>query len=400
MDNSANASALPFPAVNFIITSHASVLNENHAADNSTQAAFSMYLPEWLYTEDQVRESYLACRAVFFCLLALCTVGNGLNLVVLIRSVPTWKLSACHYLIGAAVADLLALWLGLSTFLPDTGMDVHISITVNSLIVPWFSEAAMCLSDWILVVFTWERLLVFLSTFRFGFLQSVLTARVVIVLLTILSLACYAFEFITHYYDYTFDYLGAYQSGIFPAWIRTKTRIHEMGINIQFVLRLLPLPLILVPSIILIALITRQRRSEFSTMRRLQEANSETSVATSASKSSSQRGINIILLSSALLYFITRSLKFFDSFAKLLPYDLVYTYLYDRSLNDLMAPIVSATMYMGYSLNFYVYLLSERQYRRRFITLVVRPVRDVCFRQVLPKEGRERGTEDMEMSEK
>ncbi|XP_055344955.1 uncharacterized protein LOC129592847 [Paramacrobiotus metropolitanus] len=401
MDTFAIALSLTTSVFGVINNTNVSVTSEGYFEHNSTDnpTPAPWYPLGSLYTEEQVREAYQACRAVFFCLLILCTVGNGLNLVVLIRSAPTWKTSACHYMIGAAVADLLALWLGLWMFWSDERINGNFGNRFDNLIIPWFSEATMCLSDWILVVFSWERLLVCLSVYRFGFLQRVVTARVLIVVLLVLSLACYSFEFVQYYFLYTHDFTSPVIIPD-PWWVNEWRRINRLGL---IVMRMLTFLLILIPSAMLILLISRQRRSDLGAMRRLQEANSETSVATSASKTSSgssQHAINIILLSSALLYLITRAPKFFDLCASALPYDVDFIYVNDGSLNDLMEPIIVVTMYMGYSLNFYVYLLSESHYRRRFITLVARPVWSLCFPTKSSSENPEGQTEGMEMSKK
>ncbi|XP_055354395.1 uncharacterized protein LOC129600034 [Paramacrobiotus metropolitanus] len=175
-----------------------SSFREGGEKENSSDSATTE--PSRLYTENQIHTAYLACRAVYFCTWILCTVGNGLNLVVILRSVSTWRTSACHYVIGTAVADLVALWCGLFEFLPweDIGNSLD-SARFFTDILRWFGNAGMSLSDWILVVFSWERLFVIVDPFRFGFLQRVLAARIVIALLVMLSLACYVLEIVGGY---------------------------------------------------------------------------------------------------------------------------------------------------------------------------------------------------------
>ncbi|XP_055339290.1 uncharacterized protein LOC129588898 [Paramacrobiotus metropolitanus] len=222
-----------------------------------------------------------------------------------------------------------------------------------TLFVPWFGDTSMNLSDWILVVFSWERLLVVMSPFRFEFLQCVLTARLVIIFLVVLSLASFVFDFVHHYFPYMHDFSRPVDDT--PQWFLPWLKINKMGL---IGMRVLTFLLILIPSVILIAFLARYRRSEFGTMRRLQKSNS---AATSTSNSSAQHGINIILLSSALLYLITRAPKFFDLCASLLVwYGVRLTYNDDYTLNNLMEPIIHVTTFMGYSLNFYLYLLTER----------------------------------------
>ncbi|XP_055344883.1 uncharacterized protein LOC129592788 [Paramacrobiotus metropolitanus] len=176
------------------------------------------------------------------------------------------------------------------------------------LLLPWFLDASMMLADWILVVFSWERLLVIVSPFRFGFLQRVSTARIIIVLLAILSLACYMHDFTTNYITLMNDLTDKPDSNKphygYPNWQEFWDLVDA---NALIAVRILTFLLILIPSVILVAFLARHRRSEFGELRRLQRQQSASSAASASSMS--QHGINIILLSSALLYLITRSLK-------------------------------------------------------------------------------------------
>ncbi|XP_055353145.1 uncharacterized protein LOC129599037, partial [Paramacrobiotus metropolitanus] len=325
-------------------------------------------IPQPIYTADEILNVYVACRAVYFCLLILCTVGNGLNLVVLIRSVPTWKTSACHYMIGTAVADILALWLGLTSFFGDRGVGEDMqNVTAGGVIfVSWVLDVSMNLSDWILVIFSWERLLVIMSPFRFRFLQLVSVARFTIVVLTVLSLALYSFDLAPICCVSLNNPIMSFPAH-YPEWYTVWDSINTKGL---IAVRILTFLLILIPTVSLIVFLAYHRRSKFGQMRRLQKA---ASASTSASKSLSQHGINVILLSSALLYLITRTPLFFDLCATAAPQDHAISYITDQSVRNLARPIILVVTLMGYSLNFYVYLLTERQYRGRFIELVARP---------------------------
>ncbi|XP_055344983.1 uncharacterized protein LOC129592865 [Paramacrobiotus metropolitanus] len=362
--------------------------------------------PQFLYTDKQIRDAYLACRAVYFCQLFLCTLGNGLNLWTLIRSAPTWKTSACHYMIATAIADLVALWSGFYCFLTDIQFggfadeytdtyrqDVPSVRYVYKLFLPWFSDASMSLSDWILAVFSWERLLVILSPFRFRFLQRVFTARLIIVPLVILSLACYVYDFAGNYCMYSYT---LYEMERNPPWtcsqVITSRSWWPLDRRAHAAVHVLIFLLILIPSVFLIAFLARQRHSEFGKMRRLQkQAGNNAAVSqVSPSPDKSQHGINIILLSSALLYLITRTPKIFDQCALLLPPSVKLSYKDDHGAYALSQPIIVVTTYLGYSLNFYIYLLTEYQYRRRFIELVVRPVCRPCCPTLFTGERTER----------
>ncbi|XP_055346544.1 uncharacterized protein LOC129594026 [Paramacrobiotus metropolitanus] len=348
---------------------------------NST-VGFPPPFMEGRYSDSQRQDGFVACQAVYFCLLILFTVGNALNLVVLMRSVPEWKTSACHYLIGTAVSDLIAVWLGLPDFLSKPEMSIDFRLTSTKLLRPWFSNTSMGVSDWILVVFSWERLLVISSPFRFRFLQCVLAARVIMVVLFALALSCYAFDVVKAYCFSFSGYMDPVEY-VFkpPGWFLPWDAVHYKAIP---AVRILTFLLILVPSVILIVFLVCQRRSEFGKMRRLQKVKRAASATTSDNKS--QHAINIILLSSALLYLVTRTPTFFDLCATAYANDRDHTavhtsfpYLDDASVNLFAHPIIDVVTYMGYSLNFYIYLFTERQYRRRFIELVARPLCCPCF---------------------
>ncbi|XP_055353135.1 uncharacterized protein LOC129599029 [Paramacrobiotus metropolitanus] len=340
--------------------------------DAENYRSFYRTTPPPLYTDSKIREVYLACRAVYFCLLILCTVGNGLNLVVLIRSLSTWKTSACHYMIGTAAADLLALWCGSISFWSDHSLDFKAGMTIGAdIFLRWFTNASMNLSDWILIVFSWERLLVIVSPFRFRFLQLVSVARIVIVVLAVLSLGMYTHDLspiccLNLTDDATHLTAKFYWQHVDYTW----TVVTEISL---VAVRILTFSLILISTIALIVFLAYHHRSKFGQMRHLQKAAAATA---SGNKSVSQHGINIILLSSAMLYLITRTPKFFDMVAMVAPHyqGKGISYVEDISVYGLAQPIIGVVTYMGYSLNFYVYLLTERQYRRRFIELVARPL--------------------------
>ncbi|XP_055339190.1 uncharacterized protein LOC129588824 isoform X2 [Paramacrobiotus metropolitanus] len=288
-------------------------------------------------------------------------------------------------------------WCGLIEFLPTEGLGYYHLRGLSTPILSWFCEAAMSLSDWILVVFSWERLLIIVSPFRFGFLQRVLAARLIIVVLVILSLACYAFRFVKGYIFETVHDYHVLQSVY--GWHFIWERVDNTAL---VVVKILTFLLILVPNVILIAFLVRQQRSSIGEMRRNQQAHSGASTSTSASKSLSQHGINIILLSSALLYLITRTPKFFDLCARAIPprYYWNFSYMDDDSIHTLVKPVIMVSTYCGYSLNFYIYLLTERQYRRRFVELVARPACHPCFPTMFANGDDEQRTGDREMNER
>ncbi|XP_055345283.1 uncharacterized protein LOC129593120 [Paramacrobiotus metropolitanus] len=170
-----------------------------------------------------------------------------------------WLLNSCKYvmMIGTAIADLLA-WLGLAYFLSDERPGLTGGAAV---ILPWFTDASMTLSDWILVVFSWERLLVISNPFRFAFLQRVVTARCLIVVLAALSFACHMASFAMRYDLFIFNLhstAGSFYSS--PLWLQEWDVVDRKGL---VAVPLLTFLLILIPSVILIIFLMGQRRFEF-----------------------------------------------------------------------------------------------------------------------------------------
>ncbi|XP_055349864.1 uncharacterized protein LOC129596562 isoform X2 [Paramacrobiotus metropolitanus] len=152
-------------------------------------------------------------------------------------------------------------WLGVFVdFLSEKGVRRSYKALGMWFFLPWLSEASMILSDWTLVVFSWERLRVILSPFRFGFLQRVATARILIVVIVILSLACFMHEFAYAYCNWVNRPSGPSYNPTAYAWVHSWHRLHNLAL---LVVRIFTFVLILIPGVILIAFLARQRQSEF-----------------------------------------------------------------------------------------------------------------------------------------
>ncbi|XP_055344984.1 uncharacterized protein LOC129592866 [Paramacrobiotus metropolitanus] len=315
-------------------------------------------------------------------LLVLCTVGNGLNLTVLLRSMKTWRMSACHYMIATAVADLGSLWFALPFFLHLLSRgQTEYTPSVAFGIVPWLDDASMWLSDWVLVMFSWERLLVILCPLRLRCLQRVTVARIAILILLMLSLSFNMVDFVVNYEDphnhmigarYGFDSLfGIQRSGGFLFWVRQWLLVHAKA---KIIVRLLTFLLILVPNCVLIGFLVYYRQSKVSKMRATPNVRKELgeSPVRTASKST-----NVILLSSAMLFLITRAPQTFQMCA-VAANSKIGLYNADDSVTLITDDFINLAVLIGYTMNFYVYLLTERQYRERFMAVVLRPLLSFC----------------------
>ncbi|XP_055344979.1 uncharacterized protein LOC129592862 isoform X2 [Paramacrobiotus metropolitanus] len=338
---------------------------------------------ENMYSEKQMDKVNYACAWVYVGLLILCTVGNGLNLAVLLRSIHTWRASACHYMITIAITDLGALWLALPFFLHMLSQGrVEYAPSIEFGIVPWLDDVSMWLSDWVLVAFSWERLLVIISPFRFQWLQRVSVARINILILLVLSLAMNMFNFVVNYEGPHYHLIGARYgadatSGESMKWFRQWHVLHEKA---KIIVRLMTFLLILIPSCTLILFLAVHRRSLVAKMRVAQTAGNnerKTKAGINMNSAASQKTFNIILLSSAILYLITRAPNTFQMCA-VAGNSSIGLYNLDTSVTNMADNFINLMMLVGYAMTFYVYLLIERQYRHRFMALVVRPILSCC----------------------
>ncbi|XP_055344917.1 uncharacterized protein LOC129592817 [Paramacrobiotus metropolitanus] len=337
----------------------------------------SSYSHDGIYSAAQIDTVNYIFAWMYVCLLVLCTVGNGLNLTVLLRSVKTWRMSACHYMIATAVADLGSLWFALPFFLHLLSRgQTEYTPSVAFGIVPWMDDASMWLSDWILVMFSWERLLVILCPFHFRSLQRVTVARIAILILLVLSLSFNMVNFVVNYEDPHNHMIGArygFDSDGSLSWIRQWFAFHAKA---MIIVRLLTFLLILIPNCILIGFLAYYRQTEINTMRVTPNARKESCVSPTRS---AQNSINVILLSSAALFLITRAPQTFQMCA-VAANSKIGLYNADDSVTHITDDFINLAVLIGYTMNFYVYLLTERQYRERFMAVVVRPLFSCCVR--------------------
>ncbi|XP_055344895.1 uncharacterized protein LOC129592801 isoform X2 [Paramacrobiotus metropolitanus] len=240
-------------------------------------------------------------------------------------------------------------------------------------IVPWLDDASMWLSDWVLVMFSWERLLVILCPFHFRSLQRVTVARIVILILLVLSLLFNMINFAVNYEEPHKHMIGArygFDSDGSSSWVRQWLSFHAKA---KISVRLLTFLLILLPNCVLIGFLAYSRQSEISRMRATPNVRE---VASSTRRD--QNSINVILLSSAALFLITRAPQTFQMCA-VAANSKIGLYNADDSVTHITDDFINLAVLVGYSLNFYVYLLTERQYREGFMAVVVRPLISCCI---------------------
>ncbi|XP_055349196.1 uncharacterized protein LOC129596061 isoform X2 [Paramacrobiotus metropolitanus] len=308
------------------------------------------------FTQEDIDLSLLFGNFSYLVLLVVCSVGNSLNFLVLTNSRRKWKSSAWCYMLGTSTADLAAIWMGFPYFLwnlaeqyrlPLSAQNNEPLITLLTGVTGWGEAACMRLSDWILVAFSWERLLIIISPFRFDFLQR------------------HSVYYANQQYDFSTPLDNA-------AWLTSWGRVYNTA---QVFVQLLTFFLVLLPSIVLIIFI-RRRRSAAINRSKVKPAVPRAALDTGEfcihpKTMRHHVGINVILLSSAALYLITR----FPHIVFLCIFRLAQQFESDQTVEYFVAPIIYVIMYLGYSLTFFIYISMHRLYRERFIKLIVDPLR-------------------------
>ncbi|XP_055352724.1 uncharacterized protein LOC129598718 isoform X2 [Paramacrobiotus metropolitanus] len=245
-----------------------------------------------------------------------------------------------------------------------TKADVNASISLLDGSTAWFQQICMHCSDWILVAFSWERLLIIISPFRFRLLQRVSTAWIIIAILCLVALPIGVFQFVSSY-EYLYYVHRAddirHPTSSAPVWFNRWLKIDgEATVIVQIVTFIL----ILMPSVCLIVFLGRQHQSTISQMRlqQLQSARSRPSLNRSDSRS--ETGTTIILLSSSALYLATR-------FPTVVQSCLLYLgdVHYDWTVELFAGAFVDIAMYAGYSFTFFTYLVTTKNFREHAFKL-------------------------------
>ncbi|XP_055352773.1 uncharacterized protein LOC129598757 isoform X2 [Paramacrobiotus metropolitanus] len=235
------------------------------------------------------------------------------------------------------------------------------TIMIMGGITSWGQQACMRWSDWVLVAFSMERSLTIINPYRLEPLQRVATAQIITAFLLILSLAYGMFAFVKRYlyYIHWINDISAKLDNA-PAWYPGWDEVDSAA---KVIVQIVTFLLILIPSVILIVFLARHRKSAISTMRLQQKKPLRVTVKRSSSRSKVE--INIILLSSAVLFLVTRS----PSVVKTCLFQLA-NLSFDWSVIYFVSPFTDVAVYAGYSFTFFIYLLTERNFRENFLKLI------------------------------
>ncbi|XP_055342531.1 uncharacterized protein LOC129591044 [Paramacrobiotus metropolitanus] len=310
-------------------------------------------------------EADLTFVVLAFCyplLLALCTVGNGLNLLVLLLEKK--KSAANCFMTAVAVADLTLLWSGVFMYIWNTSSVLHTTYASDLAKLQlyysgrcyflWAQEWSIQFCDWTLIVFSLERLLAVLYPFRFRWLQAAWLSRLLIVAVFLLTGALTVFSFVIDYIRWRHD--AWTDDARLPAWVRSWRSLQGTAELTIFLCKFFGL--FLINAIVIVAL-RRQQQTEVGRMR----------LERCSSAAREHRQTTLLLVGSVGLYLFA----WFPS--------VVYTCLqlaeHVRAVRLLSTPVCYVFMYVNYSANCLVYALVSAKYReelRRILAPVMCPL--------------------------
>ncbi|XP_055344742.1 uncharacterized protein LOC129592676 [Paramacrobiotus metropolitanus] len=180
------------------------------------------------WTKNQIYQAYIFEAVSYPILLVLCTIGNGLNLVVLISEKR--KTSMNCYMTAEAIADLVLLWSMLPQFIWNTSVNFKLPYknpgnkAIVAMVVPyvvWIRETFLHLCDWVLIVFSLERLLAITQPFSTKRLQAAATARLIIVALFFFSSVFSVCNFVTGWYNWKYSQT--------PGWLQNWSDVQDVA---------------------------------------------------------------------------------------------------------------------------------------------------------------------------
>ncbi|XP_055351398.1 uncharacterized protein LOC129597753 [Paramacrobiotus metropolitanus] len=313
------------------------------------------------YNQEQLNRSFAFYIFSYLVLLLLCTVGNIFNLIIFVRDKR--RSSANCYMIATAITDLGVLWLWFPLFFWEMSSTLNLSYAsignyaiTSGLTGPvtWGQETCANLADWILVVFSLERLLVLNAPFTYKWLQRPNTAKIIILVLATFSAAFAVHFFVANTICFKRD-LWAKPEQI-PFWLIQWKSVQEVA---QGVVSALVFLLVFVQNLALVVLLTRRNQSEVGKMRMAQSANS--------THTTSERYSNLLLLGSAFLFLVSR----FPSFVyrTLAWASLFHSVEFDESSQIMAANIADIIFFSYYSFNFFIYLATNEHHRTGFIDI-------------------------------
>ncbi|XP_055346569.1 probable G-protein coupled receptor B0563.6 [Paramacrobiotus metropolitanus] len=290
------------------------------------------------HAKDSAVLLYVVCYPI---LLTVCTIGNILNLIVLIGYKK--KCTTNCYMMAMAIADIVFSWSNLPKYnaLTSQVLQRPYNVAVSRAVHPYVIFAkhwSMIYCDWVLIAFSLERLLAVLIPLRVKWLLRPRTARIIIVALFFLAVIFAMERFVLEYIRYTYN--------DFPPWIKRWNEIENIA-GLTVVVGNFS-SLFIIDTMIIIAL--RRHRSAVGHIRTQQ--------------SNRQHNSNMIVLTDVALYLIFT----FPTFVLNCLIEATNVKMYSLTPQSrLIADRICVVLHQcGHSIGFYLYLIVSKQYRESF----------------------------------
>ncbi|XP_055347680.1 probable G-protein coupled receptor B0563.6 [Paramacrobiotus metropolitanus] len=325
-------------------------------AESSASSPFKLYglmcicVGHWAQ-RDQANLVFITLYPV---LLAACTIGNVLNLILLISAKR--QTTTNLYMIAAAVADLVVLWMFLPPYLWNTSVIFHLpyynkkNFAILSAVLPHIiliQDIFVHMCDWVLIAFSLERLLAISRPFTFKRAKRATTAQVVIVLLLLFSIVFNSGSILREWYLWRYNLTPA----MLPTWLKQWTESQNIAEVAATFVKFFGLLCI---NVLAINALYRQQRSDIGQQRTAQGK-------TSAKRSKTS---NYLLLGSVFFYLITLSPTMVFRFLEIA--ETYNVYHFEKSAKLFATPFCTVAILTNYSVNFFLYLTASENYRVQF----------------------------------
>ncbi|OQV16712.1 hypothetical protein BV898_09221 [Hypsibius exemplaris] len=324
--------------------------NSSHFNITNNASSIITMLNPLDYSREQLQMANNLVLGIFYpLLLACCTIGNVLNLIVLFREKP--KGSTNVYMMSVAISDLFVLWLQLPIYLYNISPTLRRQDGFKKSFFDyygarqWGQETFIALCDWTLIVFSLARLMAIVKPFSFRWLQTARTARIACAILLVLAGIFTIYNPIKSYCQY----YRVPKTAKDPPWLTNWGAVQDQAEVAMTIFKFFAL---LVLNVVVVMAIRRQQTSHIGKMRAGQQSNSNRKY----------RNSNIILMSSVLLYLVCQFPSLMINLLTISD-DIYHQYNFRKTHRQFANPFVLVAFFANYSVNFILYLTVSKKFR-------------------------------------
>ncbi|OQV25029.1 hypothetical protein BV898_01236 [Hypsibius exemplaris] len=356
-DFASNGSLLQLSMVN------ASHLNQSKSLCHPLSAnSSSMYCP---YTDAQFKESYMVLFCVYPILLAICTIGNVINLTILLKEIPKGPTNV--YMTVVAVACLFVLWLWFPVYLSSLYviLDNKSTLLYNYKtyheyegIRMWGKDTALITADWVLIAFSMTRLMAVVQPFSFKAFQTAKAARIISFILLCLA-ALFMLVDVVEYYSRKYPYLGSVAKKNRPPWL--KTWYETLQVPAEVANTLLKFVALIVINGTMLVVLNRQRNSDCNQHNSAQRANSDRRYRNSNILLPACVPFTVTQLPWLVMNILNTAADSFGSEAAKVPADV----------RKFAEPFFTLCQLTNYSVNFIMYVTFSKRFREQFMEIFI-----------------------------